>query len=533
MNTRTRSGERSLASRRDMDNRIFDPTPPCPEDGLSDRSPSAFLPYQQRWCADESEVKICVKSRRIGLSWCEAGDAALLAARRNGMDVWYFGYNLDMTQQFIRDAAEWSRYYDLAAGGIEEGLEVVKNGKEAKKYSIEFASGHRIAALPSTPRSIRSKQGRVIIDEAAFHDDLGEMIAAVMAMLIWGGRVHIISTHYGVDNPFNETVLETRAGRKDYSMHHISFQDAIADGLYSRVCLRQGVPETPDGRETWREKIYDFYGTDADQELDCIPARSGGAYLPTAIIEMRTSRETRVARWAEEEEFTYRPEHIRDARAREFCEEEIRPLIEAVPKDARSYFGMDFAYERHLSAIAPIHMTDTLTRLVSFLAEMRKIPFEQQKQVLFFLIDRLPGFRGGAMDAGGNGQYLAQTTAQRYGESRIRQVKFSNGWYLTHMEPFKSALVEGNFTDIPNDPDVLADPRAIQVIDGVPKPPKTEKKEQKGEKTAKGQDNKRHGDTAVALILSHYASREITKGDAPIVCSRRPRIARALSNGYR
>lgn len=449
------------------------------------------------------------------------------------MDVWYFGYNLDMTQQFIRDAAEWSRYYDLAAGGIEEGLEVVKNGKEAKKYSIEFASGHRIAALPSTPRSIRSKQGRVIIDEAAFHDDLGEMIAAVMAMLIWGGRVHIISTHYGVDNPFNETVLETRAGRKDYSMHHISFQDAIADGLYSRVCLRQGVPETPEGRETWREEVYDFYGTDAGQELDCIPARSGGAYLPTAIIEMRTSRETRVARWAEEEEFTYRPEHIRDARAREFCEEEIRPLIEAVPKDARSYFGMDFAYERHLSAIAPIHMTDTLTRLVSFLAEMRKIPFEQQKQVLFFLIDRLPGFRGGAMDAGGNGQYLAQTTAQRYGESRIRQVKFSNGWYLTHMEPFKSALVEGNFTDIPNDPDVLADPRAIQVIDGVPKPPKTEKKEQKGEKTAKGQDNKRHGDTAVALILSHYASREITKGDAPIVCSRRPRIARALSNGYR
>ncbi|WP_230478196.1 hypothetical protein [Kingella kingae] len=44
------------------------------------RTPMVLLPYQQRWIADPNPVKICEKSRRIGLSWAEAADSALLAA---------------------------------------------------------------------------------------------------------------------------------------------------------------------------------------------------------------------------------------------------------------------------------------------------------------------------------------------------------------------------------------------------------------------------------------------------------------------
>ena len=45
-----------------------------------DRSPAVLLAYQQRWCADQSPVKVIEKSRRVGLSWGEAADSALLAA---------------------------------------------------------------------------------------------------------------------------------------------------------------------------------------------------------------------------------------------------------------------------------------------------------------------------------------------------------------------------------------------------------------------------------------------------------------------
>jgi len=42
--------------------------------------PFVLLPYQQAWVADPSAVKICEKSRRVGLSWAEASDDALTAA---------------------------------------------------------------------------------------------------------------------------------------------------------------------------------------------------------------------------------------------------------------------------------------------------------------------------------------------------------------------------------------------------------------------------------------------------------------------
>ena len=33
----------------------------------TDRTPMVLLPYQQRWIADTNPVKVCEKSRRIGL----------------------------------------------------------------------------------------------------------------------------------------------------------------------------------------------------------------------------------------------------------------------------------------------------------------------------------------------------------------------------------------------------------------------------------------------------------------------------------
>ncbi|WP_237172075.1 hypothetical protein [Pandoraea norimbergensis] len=61
-------------------------------------------------------------------------------------------------------------------------------------------------ALTSRPSNLRGRQGTIVIDEAAFHDQLSELLKAALAMLIWGGRVRVISTHNGTDNAFNELV---------------------------------------------------------------------------------------------------------------------------------------------------------------------------------------------------------------------------------------------------------------------------------------------------------------------------------------
>lgn len=160
------------------------------------RSPMVLLPYQQRWCADTSAVKVCEKSRRIGLTWGEAADSALLAAKTNGMNVWYVGYNKDMALEFIHDCGNWAKFYGLVAGEVEETEEVFVDGDDRQAilaFVIRFASGHRITALSSRPNNLRGKQGRVILDEAAFHENLPELLKSAMALLMWGGQVHIIS----------------------------------------------------------------------------------------------------------------------------------------------------------------------------------------------------------------------------------------------------------------------------------------------------------------------------------------------------
>ena len=43
----------------------------------SEHRKDVLLPYQVRWMADESPIKIAEKSRRIGLTWTEAAASAL------------------------------------------------------------------------------------------------------------------------------------------------------------------------------------------------------------------------------------------------------------------------------------------------------------------------------------------------------------------------------------------------------------------------------------------------------------------------
>ncbi|MGA6973238.1 MAG: hypothetical protein WBY93_16520, partial [Candidatus Binatus sp.] len=137
-----------------------------------------------------------------------------------------------------------------------------------------------------------------------------------------------------------------------------------------------------------------------------------------------------------------------------------------------------------------------LMRRTPFVVELRNIPFRNQEQVLFYIVDRLPRFTTGAMDARGNGQYLAETAAQRYG-SRVVQVMLSEAWYRENMPRYKAAFEDGTI-EIPKDADVLGDHRAIVLEQGVAKI-----SERRSGSDGKG----RHGDSAMAAALAFFASR--------------------------
>jgi len=460
-------------------------------------TPAVLLPYQQRWVSETADVAVWEKSRRIGASWCDACDAVLTAApAENAMDALYIGYSEDMTREYIDDCAMWAKAFDFAASTMDECI-YEDEGVAIKAFRIDFASGKKILALSSRPRSIRGKQGKVTIDEAAFHDDLPGLLKAALAMLIWGGKVRLLSSHYGDANPFNELVNDIRAGKAPYALHRTTFDDALNDGLYERVKLIQGVRLKEQTQAEWRAKIYSQYGDNAAEELDVIPSAGSGRYLTRMMIEACMKPGIPVVRLTQTDAFTLLPAHIREAETRDWCEEVLRPLLEKLDPNLDHYFGEDFARNGDLSSFCPLQQTRTLDLVTPFMVELRNVPFEQQKQILFYILDRLPRFRAGAMDARGNGQYLAEVAMQRYGATRIAQVMLSQEWYRENMPPLKAAFEDGKLT-LPQDADVLSDLRTVVMDKGVAKVPDSAR--------VRGSDGRdRHGDTAIALALATFA----------------------------
>ncbi|MDO9499027.1 hypothetical protein [Falsiroseomonas sp.] len=466
--------------------------------------PDVFLPYQQALMASVSHFAVTVveKSRRTGYSWAAGAIAALTAAAEataGGSDVLYMGYNLEMAREFIDYVADWARQLSPAAVEVQEYIftDPDRPEKEIKAFRVEFASGFKVLALPSVPRALRGMQGLVILDEAAFHDDLDELLKAAFALLIWGGKVVVISTHDGDTNPFNVLVQDIRGGRKPYNLLRCTFDDALRDGLYQRICLKSGVTWSPEAEAKWRADIIANYGDAADEELHVIPSASTGSAIPSPLIEARMEDGIPVLRLECSNDFAQWPDHLRHAHVLDWCEQHLAPVLAALDPTEPHCFGMDFGRNGDLSYVLPLAIQRSLVRRAPFTVEMRNVPFTQQEQVLFYVVDRLPRFRAGKLDARGNGQFLAERAMQRYGLARIEQVMLSEPWYREHMPPFKAAFEDATIV-LPRDRDLLSDIRSLAWVRGVIRIP---------ERSTASTSGQRHGDGAIAGALAWAASK--------------------------
>ncbi len=469
-------------------------------------TPEILLDYQKAVlrAVKNNEVIVIEKSRRIGITWALGADAVLTAGKKKGMNVLYVGYNLDMAREFIDEAGRWASKFNIAAEKAREFL--FENGDEGaiKAFRIDFASGFEVIALSSNPRSLRGRQGKVIIDEAAFHPDLAGVLKSALALLIWGGKVVVVSTHFGQANPFNELVSDIRAGRKTYGLLRITFADALAEGLYERVCLKTNKIPTPAAKKKWADDMYAQYGSDAAEELDCIPSLGGGAFLSLVLLEARTEQ-VPVVRWEERAEFSETSSHIREAATRDWCEQNLAPLLAELDRGSPSCMGVDFGRSVDLTVFWPLITEKNLHRSTPFVVELSNIPFEQQKQVGRFLGERLPRFRRAELDATGNGAYLAETMMQQFGSARVGQVKLSPEWYRQHMPRLKAALEDEKLT-LPADEDIIGDLRSLVMKDGVAQVPKNARRRGRS-------GGERHGDAAIAACLAWAAS----EGGSPLM----------------
>lgn len=499
-----------------------------------------LMAHQADWLAIQAQIKLCEKGRRTGITFAEALDSVITAASRRsagGMDVFYVGDTKEKGLEFIGYCAKFSRVIaEAQASGVSEIEEFLfedqddsGNTRQINAYRIRYASGFKIVALSSNPANLRGLQGKVIIDEAAYHRNVSAVLDAATALLIWGGRIVIISTHNGKSNPFNGMIADIQEGRYGDAavVFKATFDDAVANGLYERRCMMRGEEPSAEGKEAWYKSIRNAYGPRKAQmreELDAIPRDGNGVCVPGVWIEdaMRPGRE--VLRLALDEGFALQPVYRREAWIESWIEQHLVLLLQQLDPEVRWFLGMDYARHRDFSIICPMSVDQQRHRDVPFVVEMHKVPTRQQQQVLFTILRTLPNFMGAALDASGNGETLAEDTADEFGHERIQQVKLSRAWYGAWMPRFVGLFEDGTIT-LPKDDSLQQDIRAIETVDGIPMIVKARQQD------LKDPDLYRHGDFAGAAALANFATLEVASGPVTVK-SRRRRMAVRITQGY-
>jgi len=466
-------------------------------------APKILLPYQARWHADKSVVRLGNKSRRIGASWgWYAAEGALEASAKNGMSQYYMGYNLGMAAENIGDAVKFSEVYGLIASEISVHRDLEVRGDEQQtitRYKITYPTGWVYEALSSAPWGWRGRQGHARIDEAAYHKDLQEVVKGALAFRLWGGRIDIISSQNGQDNQFNLYVLDIVAGKLNWSYHHVDFDDALREGFYKRVCLVTGQEWSPEAEAEYRQAAFDDYPdqADANEELLTIPKMGSGTYIPRSLYEQVKDKTVPVIRLKKPDEYVLDDKRL--AETETWLKDVVKPIIDSMPAGQRTVLGQDFGRSGDLSTMDVLREESAGYWPTAFVVELRNIPFDVQEAILFFILDNLPLFFHAKFDARGNGSSHAEAALQKYGPARIDCVMFTPAWYATHFPKYKAAL-EDRSTTKPDSEDMIADHRRVILDKGRPKI---------DDGRDKGSDGGyRHGDTAVSGVLSWAATLE-------------------------
>ena len=498
-------------------------------DGFDPLADGVLMKHQRHWISIRSAIKTCEKGRRTGITFAEALDDTVTAASQRaagGDNVYYIPDVKEKGLEFIGYCAKFARVIAEAQGqgvsSIEEFLfpdqDDKGNTRHITAWRVRFSSGFSCVALSSRPASIRGLQGIVVIDEAAFHQDVQAVLDAATALLIWGGKLRIISTHNGRKNPFNQLVKDIQNGiyGEDAVTLRVTFDDAVVNGLYERMCFKTRETPTLEGKRKWYERIRKGYGpriAAMREELDAIPRDGGGKGIPGVWIE-RAMRDGRpVVRYALDDGFARLGEHARRAMCQEWIESTLAPLVEKLDRKARHALGMDYARHRHFSVIVPAEIRRVLTRSVPFVVELQNVPTRQQEQILWFLMDEVPSYPVLAIDATGPGQVLAEYSADKYGAAatpeqaakgeaaggRVHQVTLNRPWYGEWMPKFAQAFEDATL-EIPLDDNIDGDLRMVEEVDGILMVPRIERKD------LKDADLVRHGDFAIAGALMWFAS---------------------------
>src|SRR5262245_19574833 len=106
-----------------------------------------FLPFQAAWFEDRAALRICVKSRQVGLSYADSYDSVRKAAARWARDLWVMSRDENQARQYIRYCRRWARVLGIAAEQFGEQIFTKDGAKPITVQVLAFDSTAGMYAL--------------------------------------------------------------------------------------------------------------------------------------------------------------------------------------------------------------------------------------------------------------------------------------------------------------------------------------------------------------------------------------------------
>ena len=247
-----------------------------PERGLI---PFETYPFQDDCVRDfmKERFNIVLKSRQLGLSTVTAMYAIWLAIFHKDKNILIIATKQAVAQNIVKKVK-------TAIKSLPPWL-ILPEIKSSTKQHVEFTNGSSIKAIPTSEDAGRSEAlSLLIIDEAAFIRNFGELWKGLYSTLSTGGRAIILSTPNGASGMYYE--LYTKAERRENNFHPIKLMWDVH----------------PERDQVWFDhETKNMTVKQIAQELMCDFTSSGDTALPAEILDMlRMQTEKPLERWGPE-----------------------------------------------------------------------------------------------------------------------------------------------------------------------------------------------------------------------------------------
>tara|TARA_R110000772_G_scaffold55486_1_gene126693 strand:- start:234 stop:1802 length:1569 start_codon:yes stop_codon:yes gene_type:complete len=222
-----------------------------------------LFPFQEKTLhlLQENPYSIILKSRQLGISTLAAG-----------YSLWMMIFHKDKNILCIATKQETAKNMVTKVKFMYDNLPswLKISADENNKLTLRLSNGSQIKATSASSDAGRSEAvSLLLIDEAAFIEQIGEIWASAQQTLATGGGAIVLSTPYGTGNWFHKTWVSAENKENDF------------------LPIKLPWYVHPERDQTWRDRQDELLGDPrmASQECDCDFSTSGDVVFYSEWLE--------------------------------------------------------------------------------------------------------------------------------------------------------------------------------------------------------------------------------------------------------